>query len=118
MNNQIVLDLLTLGLDDWFHITDVIGVTLLHAGTDDVERINALSVEAVRAMLQKGLVTVGDLRGSEKDIKYEPWSLSLDATITRIAEELSKTRGFPGLSGEYWFSNTEKGDHEAGDSGG
>ena len=108
--DKIISELLVRGVDDWIHITEVISVVRSHFDVADFARINEVSLQAISMMLDAGLVTVGDLIGSGNDIEFHAWSLKSDAAIARFAEELTRSRGWPNLSGEYWLSNTQKGD--------
>ena len=112
MNNtqDIVADLLARGLDDWVHLSEAMSVIRFDFKVADIEAAKATCLEAVQSMLDDGLIVIGDLVFSGEDIRYQPWTLPNAEAAKRVGGELDRSGGLPELSGEYWMSNTPKGD--------
>jgi hypothetical protein len=111
--DAIISELLSRGLDDWVHLTDAIPIARLHNPDADVREIKRVCLQAIKLMLERGLVSIGDLIGSGKEVTFKAWPNPPDAATARISQVLLDSPGLPQMSGEYWLSNTNKGDEIA-----
>lgn len=107
MNLEHALDeLLKRGVADWIDAGEVAHVARSVGGAQTEAEIQALSLELVRAVLEHGLMTIGEV--SENG--FHPWTKPISEVLPSVAREWRGLgRGL--LIGElFWLSNTASGD--------
>ena len=107
MNHHACIDaLLISGLDDWIQAAEIAWVAQSVGHADTSSDVLSLSLRAIRALLEDGLVEVGMVT---REDGFVPWEISLEEAMDRIeAEWRTKPKG-PDLGEVCWLSLTEKG---------
>ena len=101
--DQVADQLLVTGLDDWVHFADVFWTARNLGSTEDVV---ASALEAIRQLLEGGLVEVGDVaRGSG----FQAWDLETSAALNRIEREWRSLGRDPYPGDIGWLRSTPSG---------
>jgi hypothetical protein len=99
-------DLLIAGLDDWLHIADV----TYHLGLPRDRKDAACQAEAaIRDLVEKGLVLVGDVTGD----RFVAWDGSAGAIGRRVLTAWEALDHDPVPGDVCWLANTAEGDRLA-----
>jgi hypothetical protein len=110
-DNQMIADILKLGLEDWVPLPWVPQIVKSYLPTSTLDELKGACLKVLRHLLSDGLVKVGDLTGEGG--QFRSWDSDPDATIMQIEKCWASYGGpFDKTTGEFvcWLSNTEKGD--------
>lgn len=118
IEDQIIAQVLTLGLDDWVDLGWVRKIVNDHVPNLDSEQMLQWCLKVVRTMLSKGLVDVGDLSGEGG--RFRRWQMDHQAALNQIERRWRHYGDVIGdgtgeVGGDFlcWLSNTEEGDRLA-----
>jgi hypothetical protein len=102
--DRIIDEVVADGVDDWV-MSRSVECAVSAAGVDPADRRQA-HLEAVRELLDQGLVQIGDVQP-----RFEAWDVTIDEAIARV-EARWDALGRPLEMGDllYWLSNTPAGD--------
>ena len=98
-------DLLRSGADDWVMACDVAWVARSMGGAKSPNDVRDLSVELIRELLDRGLMTIGDVTESG----FHAWDLIATDAVDRVAARWRKLRREPTLGDVCWLQLTELG---------
>lgn len=106
-----VRSVLDRGLDDWVHITEVIDLASQNATAHPARSSQEATRNLIRTLIGEQYCRVGKLsQHSNSSISFEPYSGSESELIDRALSYLESVEFRPSLDGDWWFSNTAKGD--------
>lgn len=114
IEDEIVRQVLKLGLDDWIDLGWVEKIVKEHRPGLDSEQTLKSCLEIVKTMLSNGLVEVGDLTGEGG--RFRRWEIDDQAALNEIERRWRQYGGVVSdAGGDFvcWLSNTEKGDRVA-----
>jgi hypothetical protein len=106
---QLIDALLVAGLDDWLHLADVAWAAREFANGGETEDVVAVASEALAALVDQGLVEVGDV----SDGGFFEWDATPEEAILRIQREWRALRREPQPGDVCWVANTTLGDQRA-----
>jgi len=102
-------DLLVSGPDDWVMACEVAWVARSKGGARSSDAIRELSVELIRELLDRGLMTIGDVTESG----FHAWELSTAEALDHVDAEWRMLSREPSLGDICWLQLTEKGEARA-----
>lgn len=104
--DEILIEVLDRGLDDWIDVAEVMGIVVEFGDWPQGPEQDEWALALIRTLLEQGMMVAGDL--SEEG--FREWGLSPDAAFARIEREWRALGRSPALHEIGWLSNTEHGD--------
>ena len=102
-------ELLKHGLDDWVQAAEVVSIIItMHLASEDAE-IRRVFLEAVRQVLDRGFMEIGDLT----DNGFRAWPENPQDSLERLTKSWDALNRKPGLWEMCWLNNTALGDQLA-----
>ncbi|NNF56466.1 MAG: hypothetical protein HKN03_18725 [Acidimicrobiales bacterium] len=104
-------ELLIRGCDDWVMAAEVAWVVRSNGQAETEEGIRSISLEIVRAALERGLMNIGDVT----DGGFLGWDLTPDEALKRAGRDWELLGHSPDVGDLFWLQNTQEGDGRAGE---
>lgn len=102
-------ELLIRGANDWVMAADVAWLAKSVGGVDTDQEVFSLSVRTIQAVVNEGLMMVGDVT----DGGFFEWDLTPEAALAKVEREWSVLGRLPDLGDVCWLANTPAGDTRA-----
>ena len=110
MNTDAMVDeLVVTGADDWVMACDVAWVAKSMGNAQSSDAIRELSVILIRELLERGLMTIGDVTESG----FRAWNVTWQEAVDRVQKEWQMLPREPSLGDVCWLELTEKGRSQA-----
>ena len=100
---EVFCDILDRGKADWIDFAEVMSIVRSQCGLAESAAM-ALSVELIGDMLNRRLVTVGDLLNRGDEVHFTQWDGTPEQIIERIKKALMGLKYRPGIGDICWLS--------------
>ena len=111
-------EILDRATDDWIQLSEVAWVAMSTGGAQTETEVLDMSLAAMRSLLDRGEMYVGDLRVAEGQpavgplklpaIVFRPWDLTVDASMERVRREWVALGRRPNLGDICWLEKRDK----------
>lgn len=102
-------DLLLRGSDDWVTAAEVAWLAKSVGGATTDEEIREVALSAIKEVVMRGLMQVGDVT----DDGFFEWDRSPEDSLEAVAQEWRALGRLPDLGEVCWLANTPAGDARA-----
>lgn len=111
IDDSVIDELVMRGLGDWVMAAEVVSVVKERATLDQDEAIRSEAMACIRAVVERGLMIVGDVT----DDGFAAWEATQQESLARAEAAFDALTGLPNLGEVCWLSNTPAGDEHARD---
>ena len=102
ISNSMVDELVKRGRDDFANNSDLTDVVVRLSSPKDDRELRTAAVELLRAVLQRKLMEIGDLRKTG----FVPWQLPTEDAIARVEREWAALDRQPHIGELLWLRTT------------